>query len=375
MRIGMVTHQLFPPDIRIEKEAATLTEAGHEVFICTPRSNQPGDGLGGYSIIEFGDRPSVISAVAGTLHRVLGWLKPQVLHVQDTPTSLSGYLAAKRLALPTVFDIHEIWPSLVLENASSLSFREVFWSKSLQIQEAVTLLGADVAITVVDEATKYYLKKYHFLNGRAVSINNFEIGGRLENVIPSSEVKDLGSFKAAYVGGIDGPIRGLQEVIIAAGLLSKEDVDFLIVGSGSYLPRLRLLVEELNLGNVVHLMGDRSFSEAMSIVSASDVCLVPHRKAIATQNTLPHKISQYMLLKKPVVSTALAPIKRLFASSFIEWEPRTPEKLAELILSIRDNRKQPLEYSRRAYRLVKDRYRWQDEGAKLVAIHESLTPR
>jgi glycosyltransferase involved in cell wall biosynthesis len=371
----MVTQEAFPEDIRIEKEALASIAAGHEVFICTPRSSQRSDGSRGYRVIEFGDGLSVISAVAGTLHRVLRWIKPQILHVQDTPASLNGWFAAKSLALPMVFDIHEIWPSLILENSSIISYREVFWSKSLQIQEAITLSGADATVTVVDEASKYYLEKYRFLEGRAFSINNFEIESRLENVEPSHEVNDLRGFKAVYVGGIDGPIRGLQEVITTAGLLSKEDVNILIVGSGSYLPRLHLLAEELHIGDNIRFMGKRSFSDAMSIISASDVCLVPHRKGLATQNTLPHKISQYMLLQKPVISTGLAPIRRLFASSFIEWEPRTPKKLAELILWIRDNQGQGSEYSRRAYRLVKDRYRWAEEGKKLVAIYEGISSR
>ena len=368
----MVTQEVFPEDIRIEKEAFASLAAGHEVFICTPRSGQKSGSPGGYRVIEFGDGPSVISAVAGTLHRILRLIKPQILHVQDTPAALNGWVAAKSLDLPVVFDIHEIWPSLVLENSSNISYREVLWSKSLQIQEAIMVSGADATITVVDEATKYYLEKSRFFKGQMLSINNFEIRSRLENVKHSHEITDLSGFKVAYVGGIDGPIRGLQEVITAAGLLKKEDVTILIVGSGSYLPRLRLLAQELHIGDSIRFMGKRSFADAMSIISASQVCLVPHVKGLATQNTLPHKISQYMLLQKPVVSTGLAPIKRLFASAFIEWEPRTPEKLAELITLIRDNQSLALEASRRGYELVSDKYRWEDEGKKLVAIYEGL---
>ncbi len=375
MRIAMVTEQAISKDIRIEKEVGSLIEAGHEVFVCEPTAGSVGDSLGRYGVAELGESLSALSAVAGSLHRVLSALKPEVLHIQDTPASLEGFLAAKCLSLPFILDIHEIWPSLVLENSPAVTNREVFWSKSLLLREAITSFAADAVLTVVAEATKYYLERYHFLNGRVFSICNYEIGKRLQDIQPSDEVKDLDCFKVAYIGGIDGPIRGLEEVIIAARLLSKSDVRILIVGSGSHLRQLRLLTNQLGVNDTVRFFGARSFHDAMSIASASDVCLVPHRKAVATDNTLPHKISQYMFFHKPVVSTPLDPIKRLFASAFIEWEPRTPEKLAEIIISIRDNPSLALEAARKAYGLVSDKYRWEDEGKKLVAVYEELAAR
>ncbi len=375
MRIAMVTRQAFPEDIRIEKEAGSLIEAGHEVFICTPSSGQIGDCRERYQVIEFDDSFSAFSALAGSLHRVLQALEPQVLHVQDTPASLDGYLAAKSLALPLILDIHEIWPSLVLENSPTVTHREVFWSKSLEIREAITSFAADIVLTVVGEATRYYMEKYHFLNGRTFSICNFEIAKRLENIRPSDEVKDLNCFKVAYVGGLDGPIRGIEEVILAAALLSNENVRFLIVGAGRHMEWLQQLVAELKLKKNVRFLGSKRFRDAMEIVAASDLCLVPHRNCISTQNTLPHKISQYMALRKPVVSTNLAPIKRLFHSAFFPWEPRTPQKLVELINSARENSSQAQEIAQRAYNLVSEKYRWEEEGKRLAIIYESLSPR
>ena len=44
MRIGMILENDFPPDIRVEKEARSLIEAGHKVYLlCMQKKTGPSE--------------------------------------------------------------------------------------------------------------------------------------------------------------------------------------------------------------------------------------------------------------------------------------------------------------------------------------------
>ncbi len=371
----MVTGEKFPPDVRIEKEAEVLVGRGHEVFICTPMIGESRESDRQFHMFELGKSRSMRIGIFGGLRHIIKQGKIELVHIQDTPRSFATYLSAKSLGLRVIYDVHEIWPSIVLENSIDASFHDILWSLSLHAEEAMTCFGADATLTVVDEATEYLVNRYHLTHKRFSSIRNFESLQRFVGIRPSPVIIEQDSFKVTYVGGVDGPIRGLEDVIVAASLLANAKVQFLIVGSGRYLPQLQLLAKGLKADDRVQFLGQLSFRDAMAVVAASDLCLVPHTKCVSTEHTLPHKISQYMALRRPVVSTDLRPITRLFPGAFLQWRPRTPKRLAELISSVQEDEGSGIEISRRAYKLVSEKYRWEDEGNRLSEVYEYLSPR
>ncbi len=369
----MVTAERFPPDIRIEKEAEVLSQAGHEILVFASESTQTSRAEPQFGVFEYQTNATPCSDF-GKLRYLFRKNSIELVHLQDTPGSLQGFLAAKSLGLRVIYDMHEIWPSLVVDNSRNLTFGATLWSTSLHIEEAVAFMGADVSLTVVEEAVDYLARKYKFADN-VFPIRNFERLGQFRSIRPSQDFKDEQYFRVTYVGGLEGPMRGIEEVILAAARLSKEDIQFLFVGSGSHLEWLQLLARKLGLQKKIRFLGSKSFHDAMQVVAASDLCLVPHKKCISTQHTLPHKISQYMALGKPVISTNLAPITRLFHSAFLPWEPRTPQKLVELINSARENRNQTQHIAQSGHTLVSEKYKWEEEGKRLVTIYENLSPK
>ena len=369
MRVAMVTQGSFPPDVRIEKEAQILTKAGHSILVFTPEARMPDTGDIEVIHHRFRGFPSTNFFKLRNLFKRSG---VEIVHLQDTPGASEALFAAKSLGLKVIYDMHEIWPSLVIENSENLTFATMLWSASMRAEQAIAFMGSNVSLTVVDEATDYLTRKYR-RSTRVYSIQNFETLERFKNIRASTQFVDEQDFMVTYVGSLDGPIRGIQDMILAATLLSKEKIQFLTVGSGQYMGWLQMLTRRLHLEKKVRLLGSRTFSEAMGVVAASDLCLVPHKVCNSTQYTLPHKISQYMALQKPVIAPNLKPISRLFSSAFIKWEPRTPMKLAELIISIRDDKVRRDEIAQQGYKLVSEKYKWEDEGKKLLAIYERLS--
>lgn len=368
----MVTHQPFPPDIRIEKEVNSLYKLGHEVVVFTAQSKPAEPSEPRFTVIDTGESMELRGVLSGRLQKVLEASNLDVIHIQDTPGALSALYCARRLGLPVFFDIHELWTHLVIENDADSSARRRSWWLSLMLDEGATYCKANRIVTVVEEASLFFSRKYPIAPERIVTIRNFESSERFEGVTPDTEVVEGGKYNVTYVGGVDGPIRGLEDVLYAAKRLSDKEIRFNIIGSGSYLPALQRLASGLGLTESIRFIGWKDFEHAMAIVAASDLCLLPHISCISTENTLPHKISQYMALGKPVISTDLRPIRRLFSGGYIPWIPRTSKRLAELIKELFRDPEVAVAPAKKGNDLFLQRYQWIGEERKLFRLYETL---
>lgn len=87
-------------------------------------------------------------------------------------------------------------------------------------------------------------------------------------------------------------------------------VQFLLVGGGRQLKRLREEVTDLGLTNV-KLTGAMPYREAMNHVAAMDVCLLPFTRGAVSDGSCPLKLFEYAALRKPVVSASALEVKRI----------------------------------------------------------------
>jgi len=59
----------------------------------------------------------------------------------------------------------------------------------------------------------------------------------------------------------------------------------------------------------VYLLGRKGFDELPAYIASFDVCIIPFRVSESTQKSFPMKLFEYLACGRPVVSTALEPIK------------------------------------------------------------------
>ncbi|MEJ2006049.1 MAG: glycosyltransferase family 4 protein, partial [Cyclobacteriaceae bacterium] len=130
MRIGMVLDNTFPPDSRVENEAVSLTQAGHEVFLfCLRRKNEPErEDINGIKVIRYGTNTLEykLSALAYTIplyHFLMGNkirkfindANPDVLHVHDIAIARAAFEKASKFDIDVVLDLHENRPVIMKE--------------------------------------------------------------------------------------------------------------------------------------------------------------------------------------------------------------------------------------------------------------------
>ena len=123
---------------------------------------------------------------------------------------------------------------------------------------------------------------------------------------------DPHSYKLFYVGDITVE-RGLDDIVRALRLVRNivPLVHLYIAGTGKDLPRLKTIAETEGVSDLVTYLGFLPFDQIHSYLTKSDLCLVPHVYNDFINTTIPNKLFQYMVLRKPVLVSNAKPLARI----------------------------------------------------------------
>jgi glycosyltransferase involved in cell wall biosynthesis len=402
----MVLENPFPPDIRVEKELRALETHGHEVILlCGHKGDQPlEESLGKTRIVRF--RPeSAAGRIAKRLDIFYHWLtgrkrrweiaieqfakenQIEVLHVHDLPLVPAGIAAARKSKIPLVFDMHEIYPVMIRGKVASPTgvrrrvntgfhstlFSPRWWDRV----ERRAVEQADKIIVVVDES-KERLQRMNIDGDKiAVVLNAEDIDDFLklsEQATVASEYRD--DFLVGYVGGVDNPIRGLDNLVMAWPLLLERipNARLLIVGDGGLRPAIEKLVSDLELAERVTFTGWVAFKEVAAYIKALDVAVIPHVSDEHTNHTIPHKLFQYLALGKLIVSSDIAPIRRILQETHAglivqDWSPQGfADALVHAHILLHSNKHHP----EKQVDALRKKYGFQAVSEPLLKLYQDL---
>jgi glycosyltransferase involved in cell wall biosynthesis len=381
----------FPPDIRVEKEARTLLAAGHRVtLVCENRKGRPPrQAWNGIEIIRLPAQPVWwrqinTAALFITQHnplwerhisRVVEREQPDAIHIHDLPFVGPGLRIARRWGLPLVADLHENFPAyLSARRPTTGNLLEWFSFDPARFAryERRVLPLCDRIIVVVEEAAERVAqlgveRKRIVVVGNAEDVDHVPIDGPAQE-LPAS------SLRIVYVGGVQ-ELRGLQTAVAAmpAILQQAPDASLVIVGDGLYQPALKAQARQLDVTPYVRFEGHQPFERVHSYIRAADICIVPHLADELVNTTIPHKLFQYMYLGKPVVVSSARPLKRIVEESqagFV-FTSGDPASFAEAVLRLADPElRRKLGHNGRC--AVVERYNWQRESERLLALYQQL---
>lgn len=384
MKILMVLETEFPPDTRVENEAISLVNAGHEVHLaCYTRSGRVTEEVWeGVSIHRKAISPYIYKTSVGALkfekyfnfwRAFLGELiethEFDAIHIHDLPLARVGYEMKQRFGVRFILDLHENWPALLnlSEHTKGFIGRLLCSIPDWENYEQTYSKLADKVIVVVEEARER-LVAFGVERGRIHVVSNTL--NLAEFDFPKPE-KMEGKFVLAYGGGVSYH-RGLQYVVEAMPFVKESDreIEVWIIGDGRYLPKLEAQVQELGLNKVVRFFGWQARTELLQLISQADVALIPHIKSPHTDNTIPHKLFQYIYAGLPVLSTNCAPLERIINetnSGFI-YQDGDVKGLAALINDLIDH-PEKLKARAQSKEWVSQKYNWSNDEQVLIEIY------
>jgi glycosyltransferase involved in cell wall biosynthesis len=392
----------FPPDVRVEKEARALRDAGHAVVILCDQVSSPGveDTWEGCTVLRL-PREGRLARGAGKLsgmlrqHHYPRWERfiddavrrfgSHALHVHDLPMVQTALRVGRRRGIPVVADLHENYP--VAMHASRERLRQPLrgvleWVDRRADWDGYELRAAravDHVVVVVEEA-RQRLMEQGISADHVTVVENTEDLDHFRGIPLDPELlgRWKGDFVISYIGGFGGKHRGLDTAIEAmpAILRSIPNARLLLVGEGSIRPVLEGMVAERGLEPRVTILPWQPFAAVPSLMQASDVCLVPHASNAHTEATSPHKLFQYMSLGKPVVVSTCKPLRRVIEETGggLVFEAGNADALAASVVSLADEERRHAlgDAGRRA---VEAHYNWAATSRILLALYDRLVPR
>lgn len=182
--------------------------------------------------------------------------------------------------------------------------------------------GSD--ITATERITESYYKDLfkkgdYFLPVCAYYKYRLELlGCDPEKIVVLYSGVDTDLFKKGERGNSHSPImrlisvcrlheqKGIQYVLQAIALLPKEfqNIEYIIVGDGSYAPTLKDLTKKLKLSDRVHFVGWKNQKEIASLLHKADVFVLPSiTRPDGTQEGIPNALKEAMVTGLPVIAT------------------------------------------------------------------------
>lgn len=251
-------------------------------------------------------------ALSASLRGLLGRIDADVVIATSPPPTVGvpGFVAARRLGVPLVFDVRDIWPEAIV---ASGRLRSAALARALEGIER-RIYAAAAAVTVVTEGKRARLVERGVPPEKVEVIPNGVDLSRFETTDPQGAalLERHGVDPARLVvlyAGVFNPPQGLDVLVDAAAAIAADPPasgappQFVLVGNGSERERLAARVRDEGLADHVKLVPEQPRERIPGVLQAADavaVTLRPRRDA----HTVPSKIYEALASGRPVLLSA-----------------------------------------------------------------------
>jgi colanic acid biosynthesis glycosyl transferase WcaI len=269
------------------------------------------------------------------LYELFAFHKADIAIIYHPPltTAIAGMWLKWFGGAAIVYWIHDLWPE-TLEQGGVRNRRVLY---------------------IINEVAKYFYKRAAKIIVLSPGFkNNLIRKGILENnieVIPnwaSPNGRDLadsekvttrkldmppGCFYILYAGNL-GEMQGLDAVIRAMTyLIHLPSIRLVFLGTGTRHDELVALTRALGLEQQVKFLGRVTPDEVSEYYTLADVLLLHIRDTSLFAITVPHKIYEYMMAGKPIVTAARGDARDevMTTGAGIDCEPENPQSIAAAI--------------------------------------------
>lgn len=377
-----------PFDVRVWSEACALRDAGYQVSVLSPLGK-------GYSLsYELLDgihifrhpMPDESEGVSGYLIEyacALFWeflyaLRIFVTHGFDVIQGCNPPDDICLVALPFrlfgvkyIFDQHDANPELY----HSKYERKDFLYKILLFLERLTYRLSDVVIATNESYKQLAISRGQFNPGDVFVVRN---GPNLDKfkLVPAQPALKYGKpYLVGYVGNMS--IQEGLDILVEAALHIKNrgrnDVHFTCVGGGPALERLRRMVKEKGVEEMVNFTGRISDKDLLQVLSTADVCVNPDKPCEMNDISTMIKIAEYMALGKPIVQFTLKEGRVTAAESSLYADNDNPvEDFAEKILWLLDRPQERHRMGELGRKRVEEQFAWEHSVPNLLAAYQHV---
>lgn len=394
MKIGMILDDTFPPDPRVENEAITLINEGHEVFLfCLSYSNDVSEeNINGIKVKRYVATrfDYKLSALAYTFpfysitmsKKIKDFIKRnriEKLHIHDMRIAEAVFIANRSFKLSVVLDLHENRPEIMnyYPHLHKFPGKYLISTDRWKQKEEEFIKKADRVIVVTQQAANEIVDRVEVKKEKIVVVPNsvrksFYEESEIDEAI-TNKYKD--DFVVLYLGDTNLR-RGLLTAIESSAKLSQEIENYklVIVGSNTTDIILKDRSRELGLENYIDFEGWQELSLFPAYISSSSICISPLHRNLHHDTTYANKLFQYMSYGKPLlVSDAIAQKEIIQESKagLVHLEKDVKDFTMKILDLYRDSKKSKT-LGDNGKRFVEEKFSWEITSKSLVKLYEEI---
>jgi glycosyltransferase involved in cell wall biosynthesis len=346
--VCFIVQNPYEIDIRVRRKAEALVAAGYSVDAIALRSTKSTEkeftlnGVKVYTISLGKMRGSLgryfyeyfaffvrASLKLCSLMRKRNYVAVDINTLPDFLVFAGWYARWKGAKL--VLDMHEITPEFFM---SKYGVSEKHWLVRLSAWlERISFRYADYVLTINEPIQR--LLESRGLDGKKSTI----IMNAADDMIFSGETRPVGkgdAFVMMYHGTLT-KIYGLDIAIEALSMAKKDipNAEFWILGDGTERRGLEELSDRLGIAKSVKFIGRVPPQEIPNWLKQCDVGVLATRSDVFLDYSFSNKLSEYIIMDKPVISSRLRTIHHYFSENALAFfEPNRPASLAEQMVRV-----------------------------------------
>lgn len=377
LHVAMLVRNPYTHDSRVEKEAATLRDAGYRVTVVADAApglpeREERDGTAVRRMARHGPR---IPGVSFLLHewelgRTLTELRPDLLHAHDSNALLPVGIAARRLRRPYVYDAHDLWLHRPRRQRSRLyhTLQNAFFG----IIERLFVPRAAVTFTVSAPIARHLEQRYRL--ARVELVPNYPerpaAAVRREiRALPGPGNVPVGAPIILYLGGLMGG-RGIEYLV--RSMAGVPEAHLVLLGSGHQGPDLVAEARRTGVAERVHVLPPVPPEEVVDYASSATIGVSPIvPSCLNYEYSLPNKLFQYMAAGIPVVASDFPQVREVVVGSAagLVVDTQRPESIAGALNELLGDRGAAMAMGERGRKATEERYNWSTSAAALLSAY------
>ncbi len=288
-------------------------------------------------------------------------IKADIYHFHDPELMIVGLLLKLR-GNKVVFDVHEDLPRQILRKTWIPALLRKPISLVARMAEYVTAKAVDAVVTVTPTIAK------RFEHTRVIEARNYASLTEFDGITKDNSLKT----KNTYIGGITKD-RGILPMVSA---FSERDIRFTLAGKFQE-SGLQARAEALNGWQNTDFLGWQSRDEIRALLGETLVGLVVLQPTGDYEDAFPVKMFEYMASGAAVIASDF-PLWREIVEEVgcgVCVDPTDPEAIAKALTQLNENKDKAIAMGENGIKAIQDKYNWQMEANKLLALYQSLAAK
>lgn len=228
--------------------------------------------------------------------------RPDLLYVTSTPltTGLIGLWAKKRMALPYIFEVRDLWPEAPIQVGA---IRNPIVKKLLYSLER-RIYDQSLSLVALSPGIASHLKKTCPKREVALIPNFSDLSAIFPKVKDQKLAEQIGlddGFTITYTGAL-GLVNAVEELLDLAEMAQKQEKNwnFLIMGTGSHTKKLKEISNAKKLKNV-RFIPFASKEKVNEILNLSDMAWISFAHLPVLKTNSPNKFFDALAAGKPIL--------------------------------------------------------------------------